>query len=89
MSQPNELDLPPLDGGRATYADLNFKVAPDFHMRFKLEATKRGVSMKELLYAGLEALQEQKDNKADEIIKDLEAGLASLRAVLAGSDSAS
>lgn len=30
-------------------ADMNFKVASDFHRRFKTEATIRGLSMKELL----------------------------------------
>lgn len=34
-----------------TLADLNFKVAPAFHRRFKLEALVRGMTMKELLEA--------------------------------------
>jgi hypothetical protein len=29
--------------------DLNFKVDPDFHKRFKIEAVKRGLSMREML----------------------------------------
>lgn len=31
--------------------DLNFKVDPQFHQQFKLEATARGMSMVELLKA--------------------------------------
>ena len=29
--------------------DLNFKVAPDFHRAFKLQAIHRGMSMREML----------------------------------------
>jgi hypothetical protein len=29
--------------------DLNFKVAAEFHRRFKIEAVKRGLSMREML----------------------------------------
>jgi predicted HicB family RNase H-like nuclease len=33
----------------AVLRDLNFKVDPDFHTRFKMTATAAGLSMKELL----------------------------------------
>lgn len=35
--------------------DMNFKVDPDFHMAFKLAATRKGMSMKELLEASFRA----------------------------------
>jgi hypothetical protein len=38
---------------------MNFKVSPDFHRRFKLEATLRGRSMKELLEASFKTYLEQ------------------------------
>lgn len=43
-----------VEGGSTgdSYAkDLSFKVTPDFHRRFKAEATLRGLSMKDLLEA--------------------------------------
>ena len=39
--------------------DLNFKVAPDFHRRFKLTATSWSMSMKDLLEACYQAWVEK------------------------------
>lgn len=39
----------PSDSGKMQ--DMNFKVSPSFHKRFRVEASLRGMSMKELLEA--------------------------------------
>lgn len=39
--------------------DLNFKVTPDFHRKFKVTATSWGMSMKELLEASFKAWIDQ------------------------------
>lgn len=39
----------PSDGGYLNFVDLNFKVEPRFHARFRLEAALRKMSMKELM----------------------------------------
>jgi len=46
---------------RATLVDLNFKVSPSFHRSFKLEATARGISMKDLLEDCFNAFREQQN----------------------------
>lgn len=38
--------------------DLNFKVAPEFHERFKLEAVSRRMKMKDLLEASFQTFLE-------------------------------
>lgn len=40
-------------------ADLNFKVPPPFHRRFKLEAVHRGLSQVDLLYTMMDAYLEK------------------------------
>lgn len=42
--------------------DLNFKVTPDFHWRFKNAASQLGIPMTELLRRSFEALLAQKDH---------------------------
>ena len=49
----------PTDAGTAGFVDLNFKVDETFHRRFKLEATVRGLSMKDLLIASFRSYLEQ------------------------------
>ena len=49
---PDHLSTPSDEGA---LQDMNFKVAPKFHRRFKIEASVRGVSMKELLEASFQA----------------------------------
>jgi len=44
---PDNLSRP----SETTLQDLNFKVSPDFHRAFKVAATTRGMTMKELLEA--------------------------------------
>lgn len=42
---PRNLSAP----ASAELKDMNFKVDPDFHTEFKIEATKRGMKMNEFL----------------------------------------
>lgn len=49
---PDHLSTP---SDESALQDLNFKVAPKFHRRFKTEAVLRGMSMKELLEASFQA----------------------------------
>lgn len=44
--------------------DLNFKVSPAFHRDFKVTATVRGMSMKELLEASFSAWKEKYGEKS-------------------------
>ena len=48
----------PSDTGHLSFVDLNFKVSQDMHRRFKLEATLRGLSMKDLLEASFKCYLE-------------------------------
>jgi hypothetical protein len=45
----NQKSDPDTDYNSTLFCDLNFKVAQSFHRHFKLEATMRGMTMKELL----------------------------------------
>lgn len=49
---PDNLSTPSDEGA---LQDMNFKIAPKFHRRFKMEAVLRGLSMKELLEASFQA----------------------------------
>lgn len=53
---PDNLSTPSNEGA---LQDMNFKVAPRFHRRFKIEAGLRGVSMKELLEASFQTYLEK------------------------------
>lgn len=55
----------PSDSGVSTYVDMNFKISPEFHRRFKIEATLRGLSMKDLLEASFKAYLEQHGGNMD------------------------
>lgn len=48
LEAPDHLSKPS-DTGSTAFVDMNFKVDPKFHRRFKAEATLRSLSMKELL----------------------------------------
>jgi len=61
----------PTDSGSTTFIDMNFKVQPDFHRRFKIEATLRGLSMKELLEASFRAYLEQYGGSMERPAKEL------------------
>lgn len=52
-SAPDNLGTP-TDEGFETFQNLNFKVPPAFHRRFRLEATLRQLSMKALLEASFQ-----------------------------------
>jgi hypothetical protein len=54
---PNHLATP-TDTGAATFVDLNFKVEPNFHARFRIVAAKRRLKMKELLVAAFQTYLE-------------------------------
>lgn len=45
------------------FADLNFKVSPSFHRKFKTTSAHWGMSMKELLEASFKAWQEKIGNE--------------------------
>jgi hypothetical protein len=51
--------------------DLNFKVDPDFHLAFKLAATMKGMSMKEVLEASFKHWVERYgDNRLRAMLPD-------------------
>lgn len=60
-----KLDVPPDNLSRPNddVQDMNFKVHPDFHRRFKITATIWGMSMKELLEASFKAWLEKNDTQ--------------------------
>lgn len=55
---PNNLSV-----GSDGIRDLNFKVSPEFHLRFKTTATMWGMSMKDLLEASFAAWTEKFGNR--------------------------
>jgi hypothetical protein len=59
----------PSDAGVLT--DMNFKVAPAVHRRFKVEASMRGMSMKELLEAMMKFYFEAHGGSMDRISQAL------------------
>lgn len=59
----------PSDAG--VTADMNFKVSPSFHRRFKLEALVRGLSMKDLMEACFQAYLEKNGGTMDSVRSDL------------------
>ncbi len=58
VETPNNLSI-----GSDGIRDLNFKVSPEFHLRFKTTATLWGMSMKELLEASYAAWVEKYGTK--------------------------
>jgi len=65
-----ETDIPSRTGS-ASLRDLNFKVDPAFHRRFKLEAVMRSLSMKELLEASFKTYLEQHGGSLEAPCADL------------------
>lgn len=53
----------PTDSGFSTFQDMNFKVDPAFHRKFKMEAVSRGLSMKDMLVASFNAYLEVHGSK--------------------------
>lgn len=58
-------------------ADLNFKVAEEFHRAFKAAATLKGISMKELLEEAFQLWAERND--LQHVAKDVAAGVVQER----------
>lgn len=71
---PDNLSTPS-DSGTAGFQDMNFKVNPAFHKRFRLEATLRGMTMKELLEASFKAYLETNGGTMEAPRRDLIPGL--------------
>lgn len=61
----------PSDSGATTYMDMNFKVEPAFHKRFKTEATLRGLTMKDLLEASFKLYLEQNGGTIERVSPEL------------------
>jgi hypothetical protein len=62
--------------GSAAFVDLNFKVPPRFHRRFRMEASARGLSMKELLVASFQAYLDAHGGTMQHFAEDLMGGRA-------------
>ena len=70
LEAPDHLSKPS-DEGSTVFADMNFKVHPEFHRRFKVEATLRGLSMKDLLEASFKAYLEQNGGNMNQFSSEL------------------
>lgn len=69
-----EVEAPPANMQRpnAGVQDLNFKVDPDFHLAFKMTATTKKMTMKELLEASFRCwLEKYGDAKLRALLPDV------------------